>query len=275
MGEEMRKVSLFSAAAVVLGLGLAASATTVTFNDFSSTAGLTLNGNTATAVTGDGTVLRLVPATTSQSGSAFSSVTINAATFSTAFKFRITNPGGINDGTDTGADGLVFVVQNVANNIGGGGGGMGYEGIGSSVGAEYDTWHNGWDPDSNHLGVDKNGSVTSLATQAIAPRFDDGDIWYGWVDYDGTNLEVRANKTGVYSASPDLTFAIDIPAILGSTTAYVGFTAGTGGAFGNHDLLSWEYHDEFAPPTVPLPAAAWGGLSLLGALAARRRLARK
>jgi hypothetical protein len=48
-----------------------------TFNDFSSTAGLTLNGSTTTAVTGDGTVLRLTPAATGQSGSAFTTSQIS------------------------------------------------------------------------------------------------------------------------------------------------------------------------------------------------------
>ena len=102
-----------SVCAIALFCTAQAGATTVVFSDFSSSAGLAINGS-ASANFNNGIdpspVLRLVPATTGQSGSAFSQTTLNASNFSTFFKFRITNPGGIYDGYQTGADGLVFVV---------------------------------------------------------------------------------------------------------------------------------------------------------------------
>ena len=121
------------------------------FNDFNDTSTLTLNGDAAVANTSDGAVLRLTPALTSKSGSAFSSVTVKAATFSTAFTFRITNPGGpLFDGnSESGADGLVFVAQSVSSAIGGFGQGIGYAGISNSVGVEFDTWHNSVNNDPN------------------------------------------------------------------------------------------------------------------------------
>jgi hypothetical protein len=239
-----------------------ASATIVAFDDFSSTAGLTLNGSATTTVTSDGTVLRLTPAVGSQAGSAFSSVTINAATFSSFFEFRITDPGGtLFDGnTETGADGLVFVAQSVSSSIGGIGQGIGYEGINHSVGVEFDTWHNSVynDPNSNHLGVDANGNMVSLTTVNVATRFDDGNIWCAWIDYDGTTLEVRANQTGVRPAAALLSQNVDVMSILGQSTAYVGFTSGTGADWGNHDIISWEYRDSFDPigdNIIPEPAS--------------------
>src|SRR5262245_47242123 len=114
----MRRPALMSVALLFAFAGQAR-ATTILFSDFTSTLGLVLNGSTATAVTGDGTVLRLVPAAPNQSGSAFSQATINAGTFSTFFKFRLTNPAGISDGVEVGADGFVFVVQPVSSSIGG------------------------------------------------------------------------------------------------------------------------------------------------------------
>lgn len=240
---------------LLTGLASPAWAVGVSFPDFSDTSALTLNGSATPTTTADGSVLRLTAATGNQSGSAFGTVAINAATFSTFFVFRITDPGGatFDCNTTTGADGLVFVVQNVSASIGGSGQGIGYAGIGNSIGVEWDTWCNAAnnDPDSNHIGIDLDGSVDhgtgAPFTSGVTPDFDDGNLWYAWVDYDGTTLEVRTNQTGVRPALPDLTRDLDLPSILGSTTAFVGFTSGTGAAWGNHDVLSWEYRDEFNP----------------------------
>ena len=58
------------------------------------------------------------------------------------------------------------------------------------------------------------------------------------MDYDGTNLEVRTNQTGIRPAAADLSRALDIPDILNQSTSYVGLTSGTGADWGNHGLLS-------------------------------------
>lgn len=276
----------YLAASGLAGLALAAHATTVTFADFSDPSSLTLNGNAAVVTSSDGKVLRLTSAGPSQSGSGFGTQTINAATFSTYFTFRITAPGGtvFDCNRVGGADGLVFVVQNVSASIGGAGQGIGYDGVGHSVGVEWDTWCNAGnnDPSSNHLGIDINGNVNHGAgspnTLNVANSFDDGSLWYAWVDYDGTTLEVRTNQTGVRPTDAMLSRTLNLTSILGSTSAYVGFTSGTGADWGNHDILSWQYRDTFNPidpgnPTVPEP----GTLALLAvvplALAARRRRA--
>ena len=257
-----------------------AQAAILTFSDFSSTAGLTLNadavGNLNNGIDAN-PVLRLVPSAGSKRGSAFSSSTVEVSQFSTIFQFRITNAGGSFDGTDRGADGFVFVIQSVgAGTVGSGGGfGMGYNGISPSVGIEWDTWNNtSWDPNSNHLGIDTNGSVVSLQTTAISPQFDDGNLWYGWIDYDGTTLEVRTNQTGVRPAAATMSRVMDITGILGTNTAYVGFTAGTGAAFGDHDIVNWEYRDEFDPIIeIPEPTTLviWSLLATLGLSFYRRR----
>jgi hypothetical protein len=269
------------AVASMLAASLPALATTVSFGDFSDTSSLTLNGSAATVATADGNVLRLTPATFSQSGSAFSTTTIAASTFSTYFRFRITDPGGqpFDCNTSGGADGLVFVVQNQSASIGGAGQGIGYAGIGTSVGVEWDTWCNGGnnDPSSNHLGIDVNGDVDHGAgspnTLAIATDFDDGNIWHAWVDYDGSTLEVRTNQSGLRPVASMLSRTLDLPNILGNTTAYVGFTSGTGADYGNHDILGWEYRDSFNPigTGVPEPATMWLTLLPLAALLRRRR----
>ncbi len=232
-----------------------AEAVVMSFPDFSDVSSLTLNGDAQTMPTQDGIILRLTPAEGNRSGSAFSTQAVNASTFSTYFEFRITEPGGrIYDCNDTaGADGIVFVIQSIASDIGSLGQGIGYAGIDTSIGVEFDTWCNAAnnDPNSNHLGIDINGSVVHDPaeghTKDITPDFDDGNVWHAWIDYDGGTLEARINQSGERPEMPDISMEVDIPSLLGQNDAFIGFTSATGHDWGNHDILYWEYRDTYDP----------------------------
>lgn len=262
------RFALGAAALACAGHSLAA--TVINYPDFSSVAGLTLNG--AAARVGD--VLRVTPALINQTGSVFATNTVNLAdnaSFSTYFQFRNTDARGNCDSLDPrtcGADGLVFVVQTVGNNVGGVGGGIGYQGIGNSLGIEFDTWNNGAvdNNSSNHVGVDVNGSIASLALAEVTEAdMNGGDIWNAWVDYNGANnlIEVRLTRSADRPAAPILSYVRNIAADLGTTNAFVGFTSGTGSAFANHDLLRWTLEDRFVP-VDPAPVPEPAGLLLVG-----------
>lgn len=220
------------------------------YNNFSSTAGLQLNGTAAHV----GNVLRLTPTTTFAGGSAFTTSTIplgNQNSFSTYFSFLLTGSGGISDNDGTGADGLVFVVQTVSNNVGGAGAGIGYQGINPSLGIEFDTFNNS-EVSGNHVGINTNGSTSSLVSVNEPTRFNNGQVWNAWVDYNGGTglLEVRWSLSAIRPAAAGLSTNLNLATILGQNTAFVGFTAATGSAVNNHDLLSWEFRESFNPVGV-------------------------
>ena len=271
----------------VLGMGLYATssyATTVTYNDFSSTAGLTTVGSTRTATTSDGTVLRLTPSASNQSGAAYSTsaVTLGAnATFSTTFQFRFTNPGGINP-----ADGITFVLAANPTGLGANGGGLGYAGVANSVAVEFDTFNNGYS--SNHVGIDTNGNLTDYARTNVygvstcdfssglgAGCMSNGDLWTATLGYDGTSLTARLYDPAMGSTFAAITnYNINIASLLGTNQAYVGFTGSTGAGYENQDIVNWRFSNttQLLSP-VPEPktyAMLLSGLGLIGFIAFRR-----
>ncbi|HLZ82354.1 MAG TPA: PEPxxWA-CTERM sorting domain-containing protein [Caulobacteraceae bacterium] len=281
------KVGATSVAAglALMGLATSAHATTVTYPDFSSTTGLTLVGSAGTTVTGDGAVLRLTPATTGQSGAAYSTTPITLGpsdTFSTTFQFRFTNTGGIDP-----ADGITFVLAANPTGLGVGGGGLGYLGVPNSVAIEFDTFNNGGaDPNSNHVGVDLGGALTDINATApygvgncvtgtnISPGcMSNGDLWSVTASYNGTSLTVVVQDGAMAPQTVISSLPIDIAADLGTNTAFVGFTGGTGSGFENQDIKDWSFANNTSLAGVPEPAT-WTllgvGFGVMG-FALRRR----
>lgn len=76
---------------------------------------------------------------------------------------------GTND--DSGADGMVFVLQTVGPNaIGNDGAGIGYEGFNPAFGIEFDTYHNSVYSDltTDHVAFQRNGDINHSGTNNLA-----------------------------------------------------------------------------------------------------------
>jgi hypothetical protein len=269
------KIGLLGAAAALALMSSPALATTIVFNDFSSTTGLQLNGAAASANDGSRAVLRVTPSNYNQAGSVFSTnpITLGAdVSFSTRFTFNFNNQ------LNGGADGIVFTVQTNSNNVGGLGGGIGYQGVSNSVGIEFDNWYNsGYDIDDNHVGIDLGGNIASVLSTTSPFALDGGQDLTAWVDYNGaTNLlEVRMASSNIRPVAALLSYNVNLAGVLGTPNAFVGFTSGTGAAAANHDIVNWEFRSTYSPISggVPEPAT-WAmmivGFGMVGGLARRR-----
>jgi hypothetical protein len=255
----------------------------VMFSNFSSTSGLTLNGDAN--VVGDR--LRLTPAEYLQRGAAWSTAREGVGDgFDTVFRFRITNPAGFfNDfGGEPGADGFAFVIQAIGPTaLGDYGGSLGYgeepggsqPGIARSAAVEFDTWFNPptetADPNGNHISVHTRGLLAnnahesfSLGSTTTIPNLSDGAFHTARIAYTPGSLSVYLDDL----LNPRLVVPLDLSSTLGldDGRAWVGFTSGTFNAWQNHDIHDWSL--TVTPAAVPEPSTfamgCIGGLLALG-----------
>jgi hypothetical protein len=212
-----------------------------------STSKLTYNGSAALV----GTKAELTNGGGSQAGSFFSKAPVDIRKFNTTFNFQVVNPS---------ADGFTFTIQgNGPTSLGAGGGGLGFQGMATSIAIKFDLYDNNGEG-VNSTGLYLNGAMPSTPAVDLTPSGVDlhsGDIFRTTMSYDGTSLAMTITDTQT-GKSFSQSFAVNIPVNTG-TSAYVGFTGGTGGLSATQDILSWTFF-----PNTQAPAAPTG----LGAVAA-------
>ena len=131
-----------------------------------------------------------------------------------------------------GADGIVFVLQTTGFGVGSVGNQLGWDGITPSFGVEVDTWNSGisapGDIAADHLGVASNGSNSHNLVAAIAlSEMEDGFYHTMQLVWDATLDQLQIYIDGTLTGG----YVGDIGAILGTSSAYFGFTGSTGGAW--------------------------------------------
>ena len=197
-----------------------------------------LNG---TATAGDGDCYQLTTTQGNQNGTVWYGEQID---LSEAFELSFSMNFGTIDAT--GADGMVFVLQNVGTNaLGETGGALGFSGFDPSFGIEFDTWQNGQFGDlvTDHIGFLSDGSVdhnppTGLAGPVNAningANIEDGEdhpVRITW-DPNTTIIAVYFDCDLRLFAEVDLVNEI----FSGESNVYWGFTGSTGGSFNNQTV---------------------------------------
>ena len=170
-----------------------------------------------------------------------SSPAVNVQTFTTDFSIQIT------PGTNPTADGMTFTIQNAGlNAVGPGGGSLGYgwngSGVTTSVAVKFDLYNSAGEG-PNSTGIFTNAAFPSVPAIDLTPSGIDlhsGRVLNVHMTYDGTNLAMTITDN-VVNKTFTTSWPINIPATVGGSTAFVGFTAGTGGNTAIQEILNWTY----------------------------------
>jgi hypothetical protein len=176
-----------------------------------------------------------------ETSSAYYSIPVNIAAFTTVFDFTIA-PGA----TATLGDGFSFVIQNTGPNaFGTSSGGLGYATIPQSVAIKFDVYNNAGEG-TDSTGVYVNGTIPTTPSIDLSPTgvfLGSGDKIHAQIAYDGTTLTWTMTDTTLASnPSASNSLAIDIPATVGGNVAYIGFTAACGDGTAVQTIYDWSSH---------------------------------
>ena len=226
----------------------------IRFENFASTEGLSFVGN---ATVSRAAALRLTASKHDQSGAVWLLEKQRVASgFETTFSFQLTHQGGLGHG----ADGFAFVLQNAGPEALGGRGSAGgfavtdpdfrkkEAAIPYSIAVFFDTYRNQdeQDPSANYLSFRSYGrpsdqrwpSPRLASTTGLPIELKDRRPHTVRIRFAPPVLSVFLDEV----AEPVLEAEVDLSIVLDPQgSAWVGFTASTGGGYENHDILNWSF----------------------------------
>jgi len=203
--------------------------------------------------------LRLTNGGGSQASSAFFKTPVNVENFTNDFSILLTSAV---------ADGMTFTIQgNGLTSVGPLGGGLGYgpewpngtpPGIPKSVAVKFDLYNNEGEG-TNSTGLYLNGaSPTTPFVTLTGSGIDlhNGHVFNVHMDYDGVTLAMTITDASNTALKFTRNYTVNIPAAVGGSFGYVGFTAGTGGDSATQDVLTWTYQPGGVPGQTASPIMA-------------------
>jgi hypothetical protein len=201
--------------------------------------GLAYNGG-AGVVNG---VLRLTD-NKNQTRSAFYRTLVDVRSFTTTFTFRI-------GGGEQTADGFTFCIQgNDPGQVGGGNGGLGYEGIPKSVAVKFDLYNNSGEG-TNSTGLFLNGAgpyqQNSIDLTPSGISLHSGRPYRVELTYESGNLTLKIADVDDEKKALTRTLPVDIRRVVRGRWAYAGFTAAAGGNGAVQEVLNWTWKQGEVP----------------------------
>ena len=179
----------------------------------------------------------LTPPANTKSGACWQTNLWRIDHFAVSFDFRISSSSALP------ADGLCFVVQTRSFAFGATGGGMGYSGLSPSAAIcldTYDGFTSAGETPVMTMNYYQNGAVPQFINSNIVSNatVTDGNVATITVAYNITTGNMTWSLT--HPSWPTFNFwrsVPNLPAILGSQTAWVGVTAATGGQYSQHEIV--------------------------------------
>jgi hypothetical protein len=213
-------------------------------------------------------ILHLLHATNNEASSAFTPQQVDIRNFTTSFEWRT------HEGTDPRADGFTFTIQadpRGSSALGAGSGALGYAGDVTSIRDSVAITFRFYPPygpngESGFSGLGTNGSLPGAGSETktftgdpnTAINLNSQHTFKATLSYNGTVLDEtivdeRVDLGGGKHPTFHQTFTVNIPNLVHGDTAYVGFTAATGGSNAIEDITSWQFseNDGNLPPRAP------------------------
>jgi len=293
----MKAHAIAAGAAVLLASVPAfAGPTTITYNDFSNTTGLSLASGCATVATPSSTtpqgcaetvangVLNLTPQAQFQAGAALTSAALALGptpSFSTSFNFDFATTPGVSS-----ANGFAFVLTSNPAGVGTSNGSLGLT-TATSLAVEFSDYGNSHlNPaignglyNSNLVAAIQNGNTvvagnptgsygspggtTNCSTTGVN-CLNNGTVWTANISYaNGLLNVVLVDGANVFNVITNYAIAL-------AGNVYAGFSGSTGGAYQTAQINSWTLTYNNVPE--PMTAGLFGvGLAALGVIRSRRR----
>jgi len=184
-----------------------------------------------------GSTLQLTDGGSSEIAAAWTAKRVGVDNFNIEFTFTLPS---------STADGFTFTLQNSGKGnwaSGGNGSALGYQGISNSVAIKFGLFNDSTQQEVSQTGLLTNGAAPSTVAIDMSGsniNLHSGSVYSVSLVYNGATLTETVTDTHTLATFTH-SYKVNIASVLGSTTAYAGFTAGTGAFTSVQDILSLGY----------------------------------